>query len=243
MGERKVFMPLRKPPTRTPEFLAANRRNAKKSTGPRTQEGKAVSALNALKHGGYALRLPEKLLSTGHRGSAELYQRVRREIADAFAAWQPLAERQVDQLAAQVWVMARRAGVLGRKPESPVLPSTPGRPGKPLFQVRMQLPGGRIALVYWVQRKKSGSKERLIGSLTTGERRGKTSLHVEMESKLRRRVFGLPGNTSRTRPEADRESSAKGQRNALISVSAPLRKGGGDEAWKPQVFGSSELLK
>ncbi len=31
--------------------LAANRRNAQKSTGPRSEEGKAVSRLNALKHG------------------------------------------------------------------------------------------------------------------------------------------------------------------------------------------------
>ncbi len=31
--------------------LAANRRNAQRSTGPRTQEGKAVSSRNSLKHG------------------------------------------------------------------------------------------------------------------------------------------------------------------------------------------------
>ena len=44
-------MSLRKPPTRSPAFLAANRRNAKKSTGPRTVRGKAQSRLNRLSTG------------------------------------------------------------------------------------------------------------------------------------------------------------------------------------------------
>ena len=44
-------MPLRKSPTRTPAFLAANRAHAQKCTGPRTPEGKARVALNALHHG------------------------------------------------------------------------------------------------------------------------------------------------------------------------------------------------
>jgi hypothetical protein len=198
-------MPLRKPPTRTPEFLAANRRNAMKSTGPRTQEGKALAALNALKHGGYAQQLPEILLSTGHRESVELYQRVRREIADVFAAWRPLDERQLDQLATQVWLMARRAGLLGKKPESSVFPLTPGRPGKPPFQIRMRAPGGPIALVYWVQRKKHKTTEKLIGSLTAGETAMEPPLRVEMESKLRRRVVRQPAKTSRTRSEVDRD--------------------------------------
>jgi hypothetical protein len=35
----------------TPAQLAANRANALRSTGPRTQEGKSVSRFNALKHG------------------------------------------------------------------------------------------------------------------------------------------------------------------------------------------------
>ncbi len=38
----------------TPKQIAANRRNAQKSTGPRTPEGKAASRLNALKHGFFA---------------------------------------------------------------------------------------------------------------------------------------------------------------------------------------------
>jgi hypothetical protein len=42
---------LRKSPTRTPAFLAANRLNAQESTGPRTVRGKAQSCLNRLKTG------------------------------------------------------------------------------------------------------------------------------------------------------------------------------------------------
>ena len=45
-------MSLRKPPTMTPARREANRRNAQKSTGPRTPPGKAQSRLNGLKHGG-----------------------------------------------------------------------------------------------------------------------------------------------------------------------------------------------
>ena len=44
-------MSLRKSPTMTPGLLAALRRNAQKSTGPRTARGKAQTRLNALKNG------------------------------------------------------------------------------------------------------------------------------------------------------------------------------------------------
>ena len=44
-------MPIRKSPTLTPKFLAANRANAAKSTGPRTARGKAFSSLNRMKDG------------------------------------------------------------------------------------------------------------------------------------------------------------------------------------------------
>jgi beta-xylosidase len=39
----------------TPKQTAAHRTNARKSTGPRTPAGKAVSRFNALKHGIYAV--------------------------------------------------------------------------------------------------------------------------------------------------------------------------------------------
>jgi hypothetical protein len=47
-------MSLRKPPTMTPARLEANRRNATKSTGPRTLRGKAQVRFNALKNGNHS---------------------------------------------------------------------------------------------------------------------------------------------------------------------------------------------
>ncbi len=44
-------MSLRRSPTLTPALLAANRNNAKKSTGPRTARGKASSRWNGLRTG------------------------------------------------------------------------------------------------------------------------------------------------------------------------------------------------
>ena len=48
-------MSLRKSPQLTPALLAAARRNAQHSTGPRSAAAKQNSKLNAMKHGRYAL--------------------------------------------------------------------------------------------------------------------------------------------------------------------------------------------
>src|ERR1700758_4153416 len=51
----------------SPQKLAANQRNAQRSTGPRTDEGKAESAKNSYKHGFFA----RKLFRGGEQASPE----------------------------------------------------------------------------------------------------------------------------------------------------------------------------
>ncbi len=70
--------------TLTPAALAARRSNALKSTGPRTDRGKARVALNRLKHGRYAVNLPEKLVRAGYRQGEAEWRRIRRRIAQTF---------------------------------------------------------------------------------------------------------------------------------------------------------------
>jgi hypothetical protein len=50
-SNRGAPVSLRKSPTLTPALLASNRRNAQKSTGPRTARGKAWSRLNRMRSG------------------------------------------------------------------------------------------------------------------------------------------------------------------------------------------------
>ena len=88
-------MPLRKSPVRTPAFLAANRANARKSSGPRTPCGRARVSLNALKRGrsmgpaGRAPRFRERLLRAGYRQQEALYGGLRSCLAQAFGARSP----------------------------------------------------------------------------------------------------------------------------------------------------------
>jgi hypothetical protein len=79
----------------------ANRRNALKSTGPRTPEGKAAVRLNALKHG----LLSEEILLPGEDEGAlrELTERLKAEL-------QPVGELEnllVDRIVAAYWRLRR----------------------------------------------------------------------------------------------------------------------------------------
>ena len=85
----------------TKKQIAANRRNAKKSTGPRTPAGKAKSAQNATKHG---LLARQPVLSD--EDGAE-YEALRLSLIHELWPETPLEQRIVERIAAAQWRLAR----------------------------------------------------------------------------------------------------------------------------------------
>jgi hypothetical protein len=81
----------------TQKQIAANRRNALKATGPRTETGKAASRFNALRHG---LRAKSGILSA--ESLAEL-SRIRVDFLQSFQPRNPAQVRAVEQMACARW--------------------------------------------------------------------------------------------------------------------------------------------
>ncbi len=183
---------LRKSPTRTEAFLTANRRNAQKSTGPRTPEGKARVSLNALKHGRCVKRLPEKLEAAGYHSAAALYGQIRSEMTLAFKVEKdPVEVAQVERTAAMVWAMAWRAGVFSTKRQSPLFRKDSRSLPRARLLFQMRNPWRRIGMVYWVQRKRYWTGKRFIQDVLNGLPSPVPTVAQALESKLRKRVFRL----------------------------------------------------
>jgi hypothetical protein len=96
----------------TEKQVAANRRNAASSTGPRTEEGKSVSRLNALSHG---LTAEAPCLPTE---DPEEYARFRKALLDHLAPVGALEEQLAEEVVDLSWRLRRATtlehGVLAR---------------------------------------------------------------------------------------------------------------------------------
>src|SRR5579872_4367676 len=106
-------MPFRRSPLLTPRSLAARRANALKSTGPRTDRGKARVSFNSFKHGRYAVRpedLAERLLRAGYCREAALYRQVRWQIGQVFRPQGDVGWNRLYRLSAWVWSFRTRLG-------------------------------------------------------------------------------------------------------------------------------------
>src|SRR6478752_5188352 len=83
--------------------LAANRRNAKRSTGPRTGAGKAVSRLNSQTHG-----LTAETIMIGDEDPTQ-FRELCTALEDEFRPSPGLQQELVDRMAGQLWRLRRAA--------------------------------------------------------------------------------------------------------------------------------------
>jgi hypothetical protein len=88
----------------SPAQMAANRRNAQRSTGPRTEEGKKAVRLNAVKHG-----MTAEVIVLAHESAAD-YHEIRATLIEDYAPATSKELMLVDQIAAGYWrtIRARR---------------------------------------------------------------------------------------------------------------------------------------
>lgn len=98
-------MSLRKRSALTVALVAANRENARKSTGPRSVEGKRRSRLNALKHGLSAKSFRQAMLGLGE--NPREYERLHRDLIDSLQPANGLEAKLVEDLAKLWWKKAR----------------------------------------------------------------------------------------------------------------------------------------
>jgi hypothetical protein len=161
----------------TPRKISANRANARRSTGPRTEEGKRHMMLNGLRHGGFSQDFRANLIRAGY--DVELFdwihERVREEMLTASPRVAELVARRVwcglclhrrtDQrpsepppTQASLWCLAWtpwRAGGLATKPRYAVKPF--GRRTRrlcPGFRFWIEDPSSRRRLLFWVPRRR-----------------------------------------------------------------------------------------
>jgi hypothetical protein len=123
----------------TPAEQAANRANSRRSTGPRTAQGKGRSRWNALRHGGWAsgLAWSEEALQAMGEDPKEFAQLRQRLLATPGPAEDPLWGLQLEDLARLYWRRQRlerawEEGARRQGREAVLMPTT--SPGALLLQ-------------------------------------------------------------------------------------------------------------
>jgi len=96
-------MSLRKSPPLSPQRLAANRKNAQLSTGPRAAAGKQNSKFNAVKHGAYAADENHRQVMLALGEDPEKFEALKQQLMTAYGPGDALWETQIDDLAKLYW--------------------------------------------------------------------------------------------------------------------------------------------
>src|SRR5450759_3315949 len=89
----------------SPRKIAANRRNALKSTGPKTPRGKAFSRRNALTHGLFAMDL--SVWETARGENPQQYQDLLGRLAEDYQPMGAAEQLEVERIAVCWWKLGR----------------------------------------------------------------------------------------------------------------------------------------
>ena len=112
----------------TEQEIAANRQNAKKSTGPRTEEGKARSSGNAVKHG---LTAKDRVVLADE--SREQFEAMRLLLLEEMQMGSALEKLLIEEIAASAWRLRRIARIekemMDHDLRAAAAESDPGAPG------------------------------------------------------------------------------------------------------------------
>jgi len=150
--------------------ILANRRNAQKSTGPRTTEGKAAISKNAVKHG---LLTRHDVITTETQAEFDLY---RNQMLAELTPTTPMESILADRIVSLSWRLKRTARIQNQtidalnasNTSSPISRLTQSLTNRPALSP--DLPLGRLAI-------KDFSNARVLERLLMYERRLENSLY------------------------------------------------------------------
>jgi len=118
----------------SPRKIEANRRNAKKSTGPKTPPGKAMSSWDSARHGLLSERLP-LIYGKNKRHFARLLTSLRQDLEPVGTVEEVLVER----IAQEYWRLGVAAWHEGKSSGDPA--DCEAKPRSPLFSVGTSFSG------------------------------------------------------------------------------------------------------
>jgi hypothetical protein len=144
----------------------ANRKNARKATGPKTKKGKEISSQNAIKHG---LTATQTVIGTENQQEFEL---LRREMIDDLNPIGPVQYRLADRIASLSWRLKRAEGINNQTIEIMLEEDALKYPDPDKYDPDRAL--GRIAI-------NDFSNEKIIERIARYERRIENSLYKTMK--------------------------------------------------------------
>jgi len=158
----------------TKEQIKANRNNAKKSTGPKTTEGKGKSSKNAIKHG---LTACCNVIDIEDREEFDFF---RKEMLDDLYPIGPMQYRLAERIVSLSWRL-RRAEIMHDKTFDDLLQKdTDGLYDDMMnYRIHPDLPGDELALGHMAEY--DFSRNKILNKLIMYERRIENSLYKTMK--------------------------------------------------------------